>query len=165
MYCGIGDASAYALVRDHFRLLHDIIAEHHGSIVKTIGDAVMGSFSDPSEALGAVRKMHLELSRSRSSSTERPQLKLKSSLHIGPCLAVNANDRLDYFGTTVNLAARLVDCCQGGDLTLSDEFYHRPETQHFVRSHDLSAEPAEFRFRGFDLPSRVWRIRILDSGN
>src|SRR6185436_2911395 len=39
MYCGIGDASAYALVRDHFQLLREIVGEHHGGIVKTIGDA------------------------------------------------------------------------------------------------------------------------------
>jgi len=167
IYCGIGDASAYALVRDHFRLLHDIIAEHHGSIVKTIGDAVMGCFSNPGEALGAVRKMHLELSRGNSSSAvpDRPQLKLKSSLHIGSCLAVNANDRLDYFGTTVNLAARLVDCCQGGDLTLSDEFYRRPEARDFIHSHNFSAEPAELQLRRFAVPARVWRIGIVDSRN
>jgi hypothetical protein len=53
MYRGIGDAPAYALVRDHFRLLHDVIAEHRGGIVKTIGDAVMAVFSDTTDALRA----------------------------------------------------------------------------------------------------------------
>src|SRR5215212_6331625 len=100
MYRGIGDAPAYALVRDHFRLLHDVIAEHHGGIVKTIGDAVMAVFSDTTDALRSVRKMHLELARI-GAAPDRTPLILKSGLHAGPCLAVNANERLDYFGTTV----------------------------------------------------------------
>lgn len=158
MYCGIGDAPAYSLVRDHFQILRDAVREHHGAIVKTIGDAVMGVFSDVIEALRAVWKMHLKLRE--SVSVDRPELKLKSSLHVGPCLAVNANERLDYFGTTVNLAARLVSCCQGGDLTMSENFYNRTETQEFLRGLGLYAESSEMRFRGFDSPMKVWRITI-----
>lgn len=162
MYRGIGDAPAYALVRDHFRLLHDVIAEHRGAIVKTIGDAVMAVFSYITDALRAVYKMHLELARIGNAPNRTP-LALKSGLHIGPCLAVNANERLDYFGTTVNLAARLVDCCSGGDLTVSDEFYSRPETQRFAVENALTGNAAEMQFRGFETPTKVWRIDILAS--
>jgi adenylate cyclase len=159
MYCGIGDAPAYALVRDHFATLRGAIAEHHGAIVKTIGDAVMACFSNAGEALTAVRRMHLDLKETLN-TPGRPVLRLKSSLHIGPCLAVNANDRLDYFGTTVNLAARLVDCCEGGDLTISDDFFMRSETKEFLREYGFSAVSMETRFRGFDSPTKVWRISI-----
>ena len=160
MYRGIGDAPAYALVRDHFRLLHDIIAEHRGGIVKTIGDAVMAVFSNATDALHAVYKMHVELARI-GSAPNQTRLTLKSGLHIGPCLAVNANERLDYFGTTVNLAARLVDCCSGGDLAVSDEFYSRAETQRFVAENRLTGEATEMRFRGFEVPTKVWKIDLL----
>ncbi len=160
MYCGIGDAPAYALVRDHFAVLRRVIQEHRGAIVKTIGDAVMAVFTDPRDALQAVRKMHLELGQVFA-QPGGPLLKLKSGLHLGPCLAVNANERLDYFGTTVNLAARLVDCCQGGDLVLSNEFYRRNETESFLRANNLGADPAEMQFRGFTAPNRVWRIPFL----
>ena len=44
MYRERGDAPAYALVRDHFQVLRDAIAKHHGAVVKTIGDAVMAVF-------------------------------------------------------------------------------------------------------------------------
>jgi class 3 adenylate cyclase len=37
----------------------------------------------------------------------REDLLLKIGIHEGPCLAVVLNDRQDYFGTTVNIAARV----------------------------------------------------------
>ena len=160
MYCDIGDAPAYSLVREHFAILQEVIRNRHGSIVKTIGDAVMAVFTQLPEAFLAVEEMHRELRRAASPSKESPELLLKSSLHAGPCLAVNANDQLDYFGTTINLAARLVDRCQGGDLTLSDEVFHRPEAAAFLRRQASPPEGFEVQFRGFKEPHKVWRVRL-----
>ena len=161
MYNGIGDASAYAVVRDHFSVLTEAIREHHGAIVKTIGDAVMAVFSRVDEALAAVQQMHQRLQAALPASGLPTPVLLKSSLHIGTCLAVNANDKLDYFGTTVNLAARLDGCCQGNDLTISDELYMRPETKQFLEKMGKSAEPSEVKFRGFEQPHKVWRIQMV----
>lgn len=164
MYCGIGDAPAYALVREHFTILLDCVRENHGGVVKTIGDAVMAVFSKVPDALRAVREMHEKLAAAQlrpAAEAAGEALILKSSLHIGPCLAVNANDKLDFFGTTINLAARLVDRCKGGDLTVSDAFYHHPDTQAFLGSWPHPAEPFEVQFRGFEAPAKVWRVPIL----
>ena len=157
MYQGMGDAPAYAVVRNHFGVLADIIRAHHGTLVKTIGDAVMAAFSRAEEALGAVRQMHEQL----AARELPPALSLKSSLHVGPCLAVNANDKLDFFGSTVNLAARMISCCQGGDLAVSDELYQRSETKQFLAGCPNPAEPAKVRFRGFAAPQKVWRIELV----
>lgn len=125
-------------------------------MVKTIGDAVMAVFTRVEEALGAVEKMHADL----AARGEALPLQLKSALHLGPCLAVNANDKLDYFGTTINLAARLVDKSAGGDLVVSDAFFQRPETQTFARSR--AAEAISVQFRGFTDAMKVWKITILN---
>jgi class 3 adenylate cyclase len=61
----------------------------------------------------------------------------------------------------VNLAARLVDCCQGGDLAVSDDFYSRPETERFLTEHGLKGDVTEIRFRGFETPTKVWKIEVL----
>jgi adenylate cyclase len=153
-YHGMGDGPAYALVRNHFSILAGVISSHHGTVVKTIGDAVMAVFSRVDEALSAVREGYRQLSAGRLGST------LKCSLHVGPCLAVNANDKLDFFGTTVNLAARMVECCQGGDLAISDELHRRPETVRFVQQGAYNPQPIEIRHRGFDSPHQVWRIKM-----
>ena len=161
MYNTVGDAPAYVVVRNHFFVLTQVIQGHHGAIVKTIGDAVMAVFSRVEEALAAVRDMHEKLPAANPNPSLSSRLELKSSLHIGPCLAVNANDKLDFFGTTINLAARMVGCCRGDDLTISDELYQRPETKKFLSHHRRPPEPAEVKFRGFDQPLKVWRIPMM----
>ena len=156
MYRSIGDAPAYALVRDHFNILTEVVRKHHGTVVKTIGDAVMACFSRVDEALEAVRDMNRKL----ADDMRAVPLTLKASLHAGPCLAVNANDRLDFFGTTINLAARMVSRCQGGDLVVSDELYNRPEMRDFLKQCNTTPEPSDVRFRGFNEPRRVWRVEL-----
>jgi len=106
LYERVGDLAAYDLVRHHFRALAGVVREHDGAVVKTIGDAVMATFPSPREGLGAALGMHRAMSE-LNASHDRDDLVLKIGLHVGPCLAVTLNDRLDYFGQTVNIAARV----------------------------------------------------------
>ena len=106
LYERIGDLAAFDLVRSHFQLMHSVVAAHGGAVVKTIGDAVMATFSRPVQGVAAaldMRKSINELNRRDS----RDDLFLKVGLHSGPCLAVLMNERQDYFGQTVNIASRL----------------------------------------------------------
>jgi class 3 adenylate cyclase len=116
----------------------------------------MACFSRVDEALDAVRDMNRKLAE----GIRTVPLTLKASLHAGPCLAVNANDRLDFFGTTINLAARMISCCQGGDLVVSDELYHRPEMRAFLKECNTAPELSDVRFRGFSNPRRIWRVDL-----
>ena len=159
LYRSLGDAVAYARVRDHFAIVTAAVERHHGVVVKTIGDAVMAAFSRLDEALAAVQAMQVALAT--ANPAEGPALRLKSSLHAGPCLAVNANDRVDYFGTTINLAARMVGCSRGGDVIVADELYGRDEVTRWRENLGTSGERLEMQFRGFAESQRVWRIPIL----
>ena len=159
LYSRIGDAPAYAMVRDHFKILHEVITAHHGGVVKTIGDSVMATFTELTEALNAVHAMHAQLAGLETKPKVR--LQLKCALHAGPCLAVNANDKLDYFGSVVNLAARMLEKCEGDDLVLTDEIFRRTETQDFLREIKQSAVADKEQFTGFREPIRVWRIPML----
>lgn len=124
LYARVGDLVAYELVRQHFHLLTDIVAAQGGAVVKTIGDAVMATFPAPDLALAAALRMRDAIG-GVGSDTRREDLLLKIGIHEGPCLAVMLNDRLDYFGQTVNIAARV----QG--LAVSREiFATRPVVEH-----------------------------------
>ena len=101
LYERVGDIVAYDLVREHFRVLHEIVASEAGAVVKTIGDAVMATFPSPDRALAAALRMR------KSVHALKKDLLIKIGIHEGPCLAVTLNDRLDYFGQTVNIAARV----------------------------------------------------------
>jgi class 3 adenylate cyclase len=91
---------------------------------------------------------------------EQGRLQLKAGLHVGPCIAVNANDRLDYFGTTVNLAARLTGQCREGEIVLSDEFHRSREARDFLEKNRFQPESFTAELRGFDAPRTLWRVRM-----
>jgi class 3 adenylate cyclase len=101
LYDRVGDIVAYDLVREHFRILQDIVASEGGAVVKTIGDAVMATFPTPDRAVAAALRMRDSVQNLKN------DLLVKIGIHEGPCLAVTLNDRLDYFGQTVNIAARV----------------------------------------------------------
>jgi class 3 adenylate cyclase len=96
LYDRVGDIVAYDLVREHFRILQDIVASEGGAVVKTIGDAPTAD-----RAVAAALRMR------DSVQSLKNDLLIKIGIHEGPCLAVTLNDRLDYFGQTVNIAARV----------------------------------------------------------
>src|SRR5262249_15374930 len=106
LYERVGDLAAFDLVKEHFRVLNEIVASETGAVVKTIGDAVMATFPTPGRAVAAALRMR-EAMRRLNEERNREDLLLKIGIHEGPCLAVTLNDRQDYFGQTVNIAARV----------------------------------------------------------
>jgi class 3 adenylate cyclase len=106
LYERVGDLVAFDLVRAHFGVLTDIVSTESGAIVKTIGDAVMATFPTPDRAMAAALRMR-DAMRGLNERRQREDLLLKIGIHEGPCLAVMLNDRQDYFGQTVNIAARV----------------------------------------------------------
>jgi len=106
LYERVGDLAAYDLVRQHFRVLYDVVAAEAGAVVKTIGDAVMATFPTPDRALAAALRMRKEMARINA-ERHNEDLLLKIGIHEGPCLAVTLNNSQDYFGHTVNMAARV----------------------------------------------------------
>ena len=106
LYERVGDLVAYDMVRAHFRVLHEVVASEAGAVVKTIGDAVMATFATPDRAIAAALRMR-DAMRTLNAERKNEDLMLKIGMHEGPCLAVMLNDRLDYFGQTVNIAARV----------------------------------------------------------
>lgn len=104
MYERLGDAKAFSVVSDHFRIMADIVRSREGGIVKTIGDAVMASFPRNANAFHAA----VEIQRALARESERlGGLEVKIGLHRGGTIAVTNHRLLDYFGQTVNLAARI----------------------------------------------------------
>jgi adenylate cyclase len=157
MYRQIGDASAFGRVREHFEILEKSIAAQGGAIVKTMGDAVMATFRHPVDALKSVWNAQSEIAK-----YGEPMLWLKAGLHKGPCIVVNLNDRLDYFGSTVNIAARLPNFSKGGELIFSETFYQDPETQKFL-AENVSTNALECfasELKGFDEPFTMWKVRV-----
>jgi class 3 adenylate cyclase len=84
---------------------------------------------------------------------------IKLGLHKGPCIAVTLNERLDYFGGTVNMAARLQGRSEGGDIVLSDALMVEPEVKALLAGKALSEERAEIK--GYDQPVPYYRLPAI----
>jgi class 3 adenylate cyclase len=106
LYERVGDLAAFDLVRAHFHALLEIISSEKGAVVKTIGDAVMATFIRPEHAIVAGLRMRAAMD-ALNVERGRDDLVVKIGIHEGPCLAVMLNERQDYFGQTVNIAARV----------------------------------------------------------
>jgi len=160
LYRTIGDAPAFGVVIDHFEVLRGAVAAHNGAIVKTIGDAVMAVFRRPVHALQAALAAQEALNHPADG---KPALSLKVGIHSGSAIAVTLNERLDYFGTTVNLAARLAELSSGSDVIVSDDVYSDPEVMQLLALHDFTRYSDAFitRLRGFDdLVLRLHRVGL-----
>ena len=81
---------------------------------------------------------------------------LKLGLHAGPCIAVTTGDVLDYFGATVNIAARLEHQCHGGEVIVSEAVARDAETAAMLADRTQIEETAILR--GVSAPVRFLRI-------
>jgi class 3 adenylate cyclase len=165
LYNRVGDARAYGWVREHYAVLTGAVRHHDGAVVKTIGDAVMAAFSEPVDAFDAalqIREEITEFDRSLAAETgEAGTIQVKIGLHCGPCIAVTLNDRLDYFGRTVNLAARLQGESRGDDIVLSQAMADDPSVAALL---DNLAPTAEYAVvKGFAEPIGLRRIGSFES--
>jgi class 3 adenylate cyclase len=165
LYQKIGDATAYHLVRDHFAFLAKAIRDHQGAIVKTIGDAVMAAFARPEDGLAAaiaIQRAVAEFNRAHPiEAAEGDAIAIKLGLHQGPCIIVTLNDRLDYFGSTVNLAARLQGQSRGGEIVLSSEIAEDPSVAPLLANLATEGIPTiadRAALKGFAGPFDFYRL-------
>lgn len=155
LYERMGDAGAYHLVREHFAFLAEAVREADGAIVKTIGDAVMAAFGDPAKAVSAALAIQNRVSVFNTAHGPEA-IAIKLGLHQGPCIAVTLNDRLDYFGSTVNLAARLQGQSHGGDIVLSERLAADPAVAALIAP--FHPDPDRASLRGLARPVPFRRI-------
>ncbi|MBX3218562.1 MAG: adenylate/guanylate cyclase domain-containing protein [Labilithrix sp.] len=158
LYTAAGDAAAFRLVDDHFDVLRKVIDAHGGVVVKTMGDAVMASFVEP---LGGVRAaiacLHaFEKFRVDADNGELTGIKL--GLFAGPCYVVTANDAIDYFGQTVNCAARVQHCAETGEIVFEEDVYARLPDEDKAKLRLL--ERVETRVKGVEHALRLVRTRL-----
>ncbi|MGA7789329.1 MAG: DUF5939 domain-containing protein, partial [Xanthobacteraceae bacterium] len=157
LYERVGDLVAYDLVRQHFGVLNEIVAAETGAVVKTIGDAVMATFATPDRALAAALRMREAMSRINDERNNEDLL-LKIGIHEGPCLAVTLNNSQDYFGQTVNMAARVQGLASSRAIFVTKSVVDDPKSAKILEH--LSLRPAEQRaaLRGIADETTVYEI-------
>jgi class 3 adenylate cyclase len=152
LYDRVGDIIAYDLVREHFQVLHEIVASEAGAVVKTIGDAVMATFSTPVRAIAAALRMRDSVHRLKN------DLQIKIGIHEGPCLAVTLNDRLDYFGQTVNVAARVQGLADSRAIFTTKSVVEDLQVSKMLEARNIKLTEQEAALRGVADTMTVYQI-------
>nr|WP_244241685.1 adenylate/guanylate cyclase domain-containing protein [Leptospira jelokensis] len=135
-----GDHGAFLQVREHFIKTNQIIQNFRGVVVKTIGDAVMASFSSPLQALKAAKEMQ-EWFHPENKHTP---VRIRISIHTGNCLAVNLNSNIDYFGNTVNYTAKIQSVTNSGEISFSETIFRDKEIRDYLRNNEIKLKKVEF---------------------
>ena len=111
----LGDEHAYRLVREHDRLIRELVANHGGIEVKHQGDGLMLAFSSARRAILCAVDI-------QASAVERNATEPDHPLHVR--IGVNTGDVIseedDYFGSSVIAAARIAGVARGGEILLSE---------------------------------------------
>lgn len=155
-YVTRGDPAAFVEIKKHFDDVFAIVAEFRGAVVKTIGDAVMATFGDPLDAIRAAEKIHNTFPPSRADSP----IRLRISINTGACIAVKFNANIDFFGSTVNIAAKLqalVETCQ---ISMSDVTYQAPGVAAYLAERGADLESVAYCSRVFpdSIPAKRWTL-------
>jgi class 3 adenylate cyclase len=155
LYDRIGDLNAFALVQQHFDRLQATTVRHGGAVIKTIGDAVMAAFLTPADAVAAALEMRSDIAEFNRGKPDR-ELVLKIGIHNGAAIAVTLNERLDYFGQTVNIAARVQHQAQADEIWLSQEVYDAEGVRALVEP--LQADARMSTLKGVQGPLRLFCV-------
>src|SRR3569623_1334663 len=156
-YAMRGDPAAFVEIKKHFDEVFALVAQNRGAGVKTIGDAVMATFSSPIDAVKASRKIHDAFLPAR---TDTP-IRLRISLYTGPCIAVRLNANADFFGGTVNVAAKLQALAEGHQIAMSEATYRA--AADYLACYGAELETLEYTSKALPAPVAVKRWSVYKS--
>jgi class 3 adenylate cyclase len=157
LYERVGDLAAFDLVRAHFHALLSIIAAEKGAVVKTIGDAVMATFVKPEHAIAAGLRMRAAMD-ALNAERGTDDLVVKIGIHEGPCLAVMLNERQDYFGQTVNIAARVQGLATSQAIHVTGGVIDAPEVTAILQREEIKPIQKQAALRGIADKVLVYEI-------
>jgi class 3 adenylate cyclase len=154
----LGDVGAQQVVRTHNAIVRNALAAYHGREVKHTGDGIMAVFSNAANAVASTMVMQQELAKHNGAEGNLP-VKVRIGLNAGA--AVEEED--DFFGTTVQLSARV---CDKAD---AEQIFVTQSVRDMVTGHSIQFRDAgTFEMKGIDKPVPVyevaWRAQLQATG-
>jgi len=144
----LGDARAQEVLRTHNTIVRDALKAHSGSETKHTGDGIMASFTSATRALECAIAMQRAFA-AHNESAEEP-IRVRVGLNAGEPIA----EAEDLFGTAVQLAARICDHAQPGQILAADVVQQLTAGKGFT-----FADQGVVALKGFDKPVRLYEVR------
>jgi pimeloyl-ACP methyl ester carboxylesterase len=144
----LGDASAQRVRRTHDAIVRSALSASDGSEIKHTGDGVLASFSTASAALHCAVAIQQGVATHRR---ERPDSLLGVYIGLNSGEPISEND--DLYGTSINLAARICDQAEAGQILTSNVVRDLVAGKGF-----RFGAPREAALKGFDTPVRLHEL-------
>ena len=149
----LGDKRAQEIRGAHNDIVRTALSSNEGNEIKHTGDGIMASFATASRALQCAIAIQQGVAAHKEEHPDSP---------LGVYVGLNAGEPIaeddDLFGTSVDLAARLVDHAQPGQIIASDVVRQLAAGKDF-----LFADLGETELRGFEDPVKLWEVRWQES--
>lgn len=144
----LGDDRAFELLREHNSVIRDSLTRFGGREVKHTGDGVMASFDNADQGLRSAVEI-----RDGIAGILVPDSDERLSVRIGMTSGEPLQEGEDLFGSVVNLASRLCDLAESGEILLSSECEAELTDDSFALD-----SIGEVTIRGFEEPVTVSRV-------
>jgi len=148
----VGDASAQDLLRTHNRIVREALKTYAGTETKHTGDGIMASFTSASAALEAAVAIQKALADHKERSPDAA-IRVRIGINAGEPVAEDE----DLFGTAVQLAARVCDKAEPGQILASNVVQELAAGKGFT-----FVDKGEASLKGFDKPVRLHEVRWHD---
>ena len=113
---GADEMGTHTSLKSHRRELIDAgISEHHGRVVRNIGDGMLVEFASVVDAVACAVKIQRSMVRRNAGISPEKQIVFRIGINVGDIII----DGDDIFGDGVNIAARLETLCEPGGVCIS----------------------------------------------
>ncbi len=151
LYDTVGDKAAFAAVAACMQILRVRTETHGGRVVKTIGDEVMALFPGASAAAEAAIAMQLGIHALPPMAGSK--LAVRIGMHYGQIVESGG----DIFGDTVNIASRLVETANRGQIITSRETVEAMNERLRAACRPLYAMTVKGKSKEVELCEMLWR--------
>jgi class 3 adenylate cyclase len=124
------------------RAMKQIVKDHEGRVVKTIGDAIMGDFDSAVNAVNAA----LEIQRLLA----KEDIQIRIGIHVGDVI----HKAGDVFGDSVNIASRIESICEPGEIYISEDVYNQVRGKISAKFENLGSR----KLKNIEVSPRVYKI-------
>ncbi|HXG17800.1 MAG TPA: adenylate/guanylate cyclase domain-containing protein [Methylomirabilota bacterium] len=112
---GSDEARMLCLLDVHNELIQHAVAEHHGAVINTIGDAFLVDFPSVVHAVQCAQHIHRQFRIYNAEKTRDEQIHVRIGIHLGDIMLRDG----DVFGDGVNVASRLQASAEPDTICLS----------------------------------------------
>src|SRR5437870_3452888 len=125
---GTNEARTLRLLDTHNRIIQQAVAEHHGTVIKTVGDAFLVDFPSVVHAVQCALQIQAQFRTDNAERETTEQIHVRIGIHLGDIVQRDG----DVFGDGVNIAARLQALAEPDSICVSHGIYKEVEKKLFL---------------------------------